>query len=115
MAFDFEKELKVTETNIPGLLVFDLPVHGDNRGWFKENWQRAKMMGLGLPDFGPVQNNISFNATKGVTRGIHAEPWDKYISIATGEIFPDVYLEVQHPCWSCNSNSSSANASAGVR
>ena len=87
MAFDFEKELKVTETNIPGLLVFDLPVHGDNRGWFKENWQRAKMMGLGLPDFGPVQNNISFNATKGVTRGIHAEPWDKYISIAAGAIF----------------------------
>ena len=30
-------------------------------------------------------------------------------------IDPDVYLEVQHPCWSCNSNSSSANASAGVR
>lgn len=84
---DFEKDLKVTETNIPGLLVFDLPVHGDNRGWFKENWQRAKMMGLGLPDFGPVQNNISFNAKRGVTRGIHAEPWDKYISVATGEIF----------------------------
>ena len=31
------------------------------------------------------------------------------------EFAPDVYLEVQHPCWSCNSNSSSANASAGVR
>ena len=30
-------------------------------------------------------------------------------------VSPDVYLEVQHPCWSCNSNSSSANASAGVR
>ena len=87
MAFEFEKELKVEKTNIPGLPVFDLPVHGDNRGWFKENWQRAKMMGLGLPDFGPVQNNISYNATKGVTRGIHAEPWDKYISIAAGEIF----------------------------
>ncbi|MDF7663229.1 bifunctional dTDP-4-dehydrorhamnose 3,5-epimerase family protein/NAD(P)-dependent oxidoreductase [Bifidobacterium sp. ESL0763] len=87
MAFDFEKDLKVTKTNIPGLLVFDLPVHGDNRGWFKENWQRAKMTALGLPDFGPVQNNISYNATKGVTRGIHAEPWDKYISIAAGEIF----------------------------
>lgn len=87
MAFEFEKELKVEKTNIPGLLVFDLPVHGDNRGWFKENWQRAKMLKLGLPDFGPVQNNISFNATKGVTRGIHAEPWDKYISIAAGEIF----------------------------
>lgn len=84
---DFEKDLRVTETNIPGLLVFDLPVHGDNRGWFKENWQRAKMTALGLPDFGPVQNNISFNAKRGVTRGIHAEPWDKYISVATGGIF----------------------------
>ena len=84
---DFEKELKVERTNIPGLIVFDLPVHGDNRGWFKENWQRAKMTALGLPDFGPVQNNISFNAKKGVTRGIHAEPWDKYISIATGAVF----------------------------
>ena len=72
MSFEFEKDLKVEETNIPGLLVFDLPVHGDNRGWFKENWQRANMTALGLPDFGPVQNNISFNATKGVTRGIHA-------------------------------------------
>ena len=49
-------------------------MHGDNRGWFKENWQRAKMTALGLPDFGPVQNNISFNTKKGVTRGIHAEP-----------------------------------------
>ena len=84
---DFEKDLRAVETNIPGLVVFDLPVHGDNRGWFKENWQRAKQTALGLPDFGPVQNNISFNATKGVTRGIHAEPWDKYISIAAGEIF----------------------------
>lgn len=84
---EFEKELSVTKTNIPGLIVFDLPVHGDNRGWFKENWQRAKMTALGLPDFGPVQNNISFNEKRGVTRGIHAEPWDKYISIATGEVF----------------------------
>ena len=87
MVLEFSKELKATQTNIPGLVVFDLPVHGDNRGWFKENWQRAKMTEIGLPDFGPVQNNISFNTMRGVTRGIHAEPWDKYISIATGEVF----------------------------
>ena len=84
---EFEKGLRVTETNIPGVLVLDLPVHGDSRGWFKENWQRAKMTALGLPDFGPVQNNVSFNAERGVTRGIHAEPWDKYISVATGSVF----------------------------
>ena len=84
---EFEKELKAETTNIPGMLVFDLPVHGDSRGWFKENWQRAKQTALGLPDLGPVQNNISFNAERGVTRGIHAEPWDKYISVATGSVF----------------------------
>ena len=84
---EFEKPLQAHGTPIPGVLVFDLPVHGDSRGWFKENWQRAKQMGLGLPDLGPVQNNISFNAEKGVTRGIHAEPWDKYISVATGSVF----------------------------
>ena len=85
--FEFEKQLKAQNTNIPGMLVFDLPVHGDSRGWFKENWQRAKQTELGLPDLGPVQNNISFNAERGVTRGIHAEPWDKYISVATGSVF----------------------------
>lgn len=83
----FGKALARTETNIPGLVVFDLPVHGDSRGWFKENWQREKMMALGLPDFGPVQNNISFNDAVGTTRGIHAEPWDKWVSVATGRIF----------------------------
>ncbi|MDN6798968.1 MAG: dTDP-4-dehydrorhamnose 3,5-epimerase family protein, partial [Propionibacterium sp.] len=87
MALDHEKQLAATTTPIPGFLVFDLTVHGDNRGWFKENWQRAKMTALGLPDFGPVQNNISFNDEVGVTRGIHAEPWDKFISVATGRVF----------------------------
>lgn len=81
------KQLTIRETSIPGMVLIDLPVHGDNRGWFKENWQREKMMALGLPDFGPVQNNISFNDKRGATRGIHAEPWDKYVSIATGRIF----------------------------
>lgn len=83
----FGRQLSSTETAIPGLVLFDLPVHGDNRGWFKENWQREKMTALGLADFGPVQNNISFNETVGTTRGIHAEPWDKWVSVATGRIF----------------------------
>lgn len=64
-----------------------MPVHGDNRGWFKENWQREKMAAHGLPDFEPVQNNVSFNAYRGATRGIHAEPWDKLISIVNGRAF----------------------------
>lgn len=84
---DYDKPLGAATTTIPGLTVWDLTVHGDNRGWFKENWQREKMLSRGLPDFGPVQNNISYNHAAGTTRGFHAEPWDKFISVATGRIF----------------------------
>ncbi len=83
----FEKDLSVAETGIGGLKVVDLAVHGDSRGWFKENWQRAKMTALGIPDLRVVQNNVSYNDKRGVTRGIHAEPWDKFISVARGSVF----------------------------
>lgn len=80
-------KLAVKETNIPGFYIIDLVLHGDKRGWFKENYQKEKMEKLGLPKFEIVQNNISFNAQKGVTRGLHAEPWEKFISVAGGKVF----------------------------
>lgn len=79
--------LSLETTAIPGLLVVHLPLHEDARGWFKEAWQREKMVALGLPDFGPVQHNVSYNAVRGATRGIHAEPWDKFVSVSTGRAF----------------------------
>lgn len=89
MSFDPSEynELGVQESPIPGLFVIKLPVHGDNRGWFKENYQKEKMEALGLPVFDIVQNNISFNNEVGVTRGLHAEPWNKFISTANGRVF----------------------------
>ncbi len=80
-------ELAIHETPIPGLLVIDLVVHGDDRGWFKENYQKEKMEAIGLPKFEVVQNNFSFNQERGVTRGLHAEPWEKFISLANGKVF----------------------------
>lgn len=80
-------KLQVRETALPGFYEIDLVVNGDQRGWFKENYQRAKMEDLGLPNFEIVQNNISFNAEVGVTRGLHAEPWEKFISVANGRVF----------------------------
>lgn len=79
--------MQIESTRIQDLLVVRLDVHEDSRGWFKENWQRKKMVGQGLPDFRPVQNNISFNRNAGATRGLHAEPWDKYVSVANGRVF----------------------------
>src|SRR5690606_39777233 len=46
-------QLRVEDSPIPGLKVVSLPVHRDERGWFKENWQREKMVAAGLPDFRP--------------------------------------------------------------
>ncbi|PRC45225.1 dTDP-4-dehydrorhamnose reductase, partial [Mycobacterium sp. ITM-2017-0098] len=65
---EYGKTLRAIDTPIPGLAIWELPVHGDSRGWFKENWQREKMLAAGMPDFGPVQNNISFNESAGTTR-----------------------------------------------
>lgn len=82
----FEKPLAARQVaEIPGMLEFDIPVHGDNRGWFKENFQKEKMIPLCFPESffaeGKLQNNVSFSR-QGVLRGLHAEPWDKYISVA---------------------------------
>lgn len=82
----FEKKLAGrTIDAIPGMIEFDIPVHGDNRGWFKENFQKEKMLPLGFPESffkeNKLQNNVSLSR-KGVLRGLHAEPWEKYISVA---------------------------------
>lgn len=79
--------LAVRGTSIPGFYEIDLVVHGDSRGWFKESYQQEKLEALGLPHFEIVQNNISFNAETGATRGLHAEPWEKFISMAYGKVF----------------------------
>lgn len=79
--------MKVHSTAIDGLLRVELDVHGDARGWFKESWQREKLVTAGVPDVGIVQHNVSYNEARGVTRGIHAEPWNKFISPAAGRVF----------------------------
>lgn len=74
-------------TNIPGLLVFDVTSVGDERGWFQEKFHKEKLVAAGLPkDFNVVQNSLAYNK-KGSTRGFHAEPWDKYVSVVTGKVF----------------------------
>ena len=65
---------------IEGLQVIDLKVHEDARGWFKENWNNAAF------PFRPVQHNVSMNTERGTTRGLHAEPWDKIVSVASGRV-----------------------------
>lgn len=81
-------QFKVNQTAIPGLLEIDVTLIEDGRGWFQEKFQKEKLVALGFPkNFTPVQHNVSCNREVGVTRGIHAEPWQKYISVISGEVY----------------------------
>ena len=62
--------MKVIETEIPGVLVIEPDVFGDNRGWFCETWNRQKLRDAGIDaDF--VQDNQSYTKAKGTLRGLH--------------------------------------------
>lgn len=89
-------EFTAHQTDIPGLLWFDVTNIADERGWYQENFQKAKLVSAGLPeDFNIVQNSFSYNKNRGVTRGFHAEPWDKYITVIKGSIFV-AYVDLRY-------------------
>lgn len=70
-------------SKLPGVALIQLKWHGDERGAFYEAYQAEKLAAQGLPDFNTRQ--LSFSVSKlGVVRGIHAEPWSKYILVAHG-------------------------------
>lgn len=88
-------EFTAHQTEIPGLIWFEVTSISDERGFYQENFQKEKLVAAGLPEtFEIVQNNISYNKKAGVTRGFHAEPWDKYISIAKGRVFA-AYIDLR--------------------
>jgi dTDP-4-dehydrorhamnose 3,5-epimerase len=61
--------VNVIETSIPGLLVLEPRIFGDERGFFMESWNRRTFAALGL-DLDFVQDNHSRSAA-GVLRGLH--------------------------------------------
>ena len=81
-------EITAQTTDIPGLLIFNVTQVIDERGYFQEKFQKAKLVAAGMPEsFTIVQNSLSYNKDAGVVRGFHAEPWDKYISVVSGKVF----------------------------
>lgn len=62
--------MKITPTKIKEVLIIELDVFEDERGWFMETHNKKNLAGLGInADF--VQDNCSFSKTKGVLRGLH--------------------------------------------
>jgi dTDP-4-dehydrorhamnose 3,5-epimerase len=78
---------ELSRSTIPGLITIDLCVNRDRRGWFKENYSSDALESHGVRNFHVVQNNVTLSTEVGVLRGIHAEPWEKYVSVAFGRAF----------------------------
>lgn len=87
--------MKVTETRLPGVLLIEPDVHGDERGFFIETFaveRYRKRGGITLPF---VQDNQS-RSRRGVLRGLHAQrqhPQGKLVRAARGEVF-DVVVDI---------------------
>src|SRR5574341_275656 len=87
--------MKVTKTAIPGVVLIDLDVHGDERGYFLESYQRRCYANLGL-DVEFVQDNRSFSR-KGVVRGMHYQvrhPIGHLVYVTHGRVF-DVGVDLR--------------------
>ena len=76
--------MKAYPTSIDGVLRIELEVKPNDDGWFKENFHRTKLADLGMD---VVQHNVMYFEDVGIVRGIHAEPWDKYLSPSSGRVF----------------------------
>lgn len=87
--------MKVIETRLPGCVVIEPAVFGDERGFFFEGWNAARFGQLGLPDRF-VQSNVS-SSSKGVLRGLHYQwprPQGKLVSVLEGEVY-DVAVDIR--------------------
>ena len=58
-----------TQTEIPGVVIIEPEVFGDDRGYFMETYKKTDFAAAGIPaEF--VQDNQS-RSTRGVLRGLH--------------------------------------------
>lgn len=87
--------MKVNETDLPGCLVFEPRVFGDERGFFYESFNIDKLAPFGL-DLQWKQGNVSSSA-KSVLRGLHYQwpkPQGKLVSVVLGEVW-DVAVDIR--------------------
>lgn len=88
--------MNVVRTAIPGVLVFEPVVHGDDRGFFFESYREEafrRATGCVRPF---VQDNHS-RSVRNVLRGLHyqvRQPQGKLVRVVSGEVF-DVVVDLR--------------------
>lgn len=87
--------MKITETNLKGLLIIEPSIWADNRGYFFESFHEKKYAEVGISGF--VQDNQSLSQ-KGAVRGIHAQaiPFaqGKLVRVIQGKVL-DVAVDIR--------------------
>jgi dTDP-4-dehydrorhamnose 3,5-epimerase len=84
-----------TETSLPGVVLIEPKIHGDQRGFFMESYNRRAMAAIGIAD-DFVQDNHSKSGF-GVLRGLHyqlAVPQAKLVRVTRGRVF-DVAVDIR--------------------
>lgn len=87
--------MNIIECAIPGPLIIEPKVFGDERGFFMESWNAAGFAAAGL-DLTFVQDNHS-RSRKGVLRGMHFQnpaPQGKLVRVVNGAVY-DVAVDLR--------------------
>ncbi|CAK0753114.1 dTDP-4-dehydrorhamnose 3,5-epimerase [Gammaproteobacteria bacterium] len=87
--------MKVTPLELPGLLLVELELRGDARGFFVERFNENEYQRFGLPTRFKQDNHS--RSAPGVLRGLHYQydlPQGKLIGVLCGRIF-DVVLDIR--------------------
>lgn len=90
---DIDRTISV---RIQGLLVFESPLHHDERGYFLENWRKKDLVANGVPDsffHHKLQNNVSVS-NQGVIRGMHCQGYEKLMTVAYGT-FKMIFIDLR--------------------
>lgn len=87
--------MNIIETDLPGVLIVEPKVFGDDRGFFMESWNARAFEAAGIA--GPwVQDNHSRSA-RGVLRGLHyqvRQTQGKLVRATAGAVF-DVVVDLR--------------------
>ncbi len=87
--------MKLIEAAIPGPVIIEPQVFGDDRGFFMESWNQARFAEAGL-DLHFVQDNHS-RSKRGVLRGLHFQnpnPQGKLVRVTAGRAW-DVAVDIR--------------------
>lgn len=79
--------MKISETDLPGVIIFQPKVFSDERGFFLETWSEKQYRKAGIT-LNFVQDNTSFSQ-KGTLRGLHYQnphSQGKLVQVLSGEV-----------------------------